>query len=127
MAGFNINAEAATRLMAEIQAKHTALLAEVRRDTLAAGRKMQATARQLAVSKSMPELRGSITTRTRQFANGIEVTVSPESPNRSGDEWGYIREFGAGRSGPHPFMLPALEQHVPAWEQNMADALARVL
>jgi hypothetical protein len=82
---------------------------------------MQRTARQLAKSKSMPGLAGSIYTKTRQLAAGTEVTVEAKSP------FGLIREFGAGRSGPHPFMLPAVEQNLDGWEADMSDAAASVL
>lgn len=121
MAGFLIDAEEARALAAQLAANHAIVLADVRRETLAAGRKMQATARSLSKSRSMPGLSGSIYTKTRQLAGGTEVTIEAKSP------FGYIREFVAGRSGPHPFMLPALEQNVGPWEAAMAAAAARVL
>jgi hypothetical protein len=121
VAGFTINATDALRLMAELQAAHSVLVSEVRRDTLASGRTIQQMARSLARSKSMPGLAGSIYTKTRQTVSGIEVTVEAKSP------FGLIREFGAGRSGPHPFMLPAMMAELPVWEQKMADATSRAL
>ena len=118
---FRINAAELDALVAEMLANRTAVLFKVRAATNKAGRQMQRTARQLAKSKSMPGLSGSIYTKTRQLAAGTEVTIEAKSP------FGSIREFGAGRSGPHPFMLPALEQNVDAWEADMAEAGASVL
>jgi hypothetical protein len=67
----------------------------------------------------MPGLSRSIFTNTKQSAAGIQVTVEAKSP------FGYIREFGAGRSGPHPFIGPSFEKHEPEWEQALMDALDR--
>lgn len=116
---FRIDVQGATELMEKIAATRTQLIEDVKRETSKAGKDIQRTARSLAKSKTMPGLSRSIFTRTKQFAAGIEITVEAKSP------FGYIREFGAGRSGPHPFMLPAFEQHVPEWEQALADALER--
>ena len=69
----------------------------------------------------MPGLSGSIYTKTKQSADGIEVTVEAKSP------FGLIREFGAGRSGPHPFMLPALMAELPSWEAKLSAAAERAL
>jgi HK97 gp10 family phage protein len=116
-----VDASQVAALVAEMAANHAVVLSKVRVATTKAGGQMQRTARQLAKSKSMPGLSGSIFTKTRQLAAGTEVTVEAKSP------FGLIREFGAGRSGPHPFMLPALEQNVDAWEADMAAAGASVL
>lgn len=121
MAGFVMNADDATRLMERLAENKAKLLADIKRETMAAGRKIQATARENAKSKTMPGLSGSIYTNTKHSVSGTQVTVEAKSP------FGYIREFGAGRSGPHPFMRPALDEHVPAWEQAIADAASRVL
>src|SRR5690349_8378979 len=121
MAGILIDTRELDALLAEMVANRAAVLPKVRAATNKAGRAMQRTARQLAKSKSMPGLSRSIYTKTRQLAAGTEVTVEAKSP------FGHIREFGAGRSGPHPFMLPALEQNVDAWEADMAEAAASVL
>jgi HK97 gp10 family phage protein len=121
MASFLIDARELDALVAEMAANHATVLAKVRTATTKAGKAMQQTARQLSKSKSMPGLSGSIYTKTRQLAAGTEVTVEAKSP------FGYIREFGAGSSGPHPFMLPALEQNLDAWEAEMTDAAASVL
>lgn len=106
-------------LVEKIKATQKQLVADVKRETSIAGQRMQRTARELARSKSMPGLSRSIYTNTKQFAAGIEITIEAKSP------FGYIREFGAGRSGPHPFMLPALEAHLPGWEQALSAALER--
>jgi HK97 gp10 family phage protein len=121
MAGFRIDTRELDALLAEMMANRAVVLPKVRAATNKAGKAMQSTARSLAKSKSMPGLSRSIYTKTRQLAAGTEITVEAKSP------FGYIREFGAGRSGPHPFMLPALEQNVDAWEADMADAAASVL
>lgn len=121
MAGFLIDARELDALAAEIAANNSAVLFKVRAATNKAGKAMQRTARQLAKSKSMPGLAGSIYTKTRQLAAGTEITVEAKSP------FGRIREYGAGRSGPHPFMLPALEQNLDPWEADMTDAGASVL
>ena len=121
MAGFNIDTRELDALLAEMMANRATVLPKVRATTNKAGKAMQTTARSLAKSKSMPGLSRSIYTKTRQLAAGTEITVEAKSP------FGYIREFGAGRSGPHPFMLPALEQNLDAWEADMADAAASVL
>jgi HK97 gp10 family phage protein len=121
MAGFNIDTRELDALLAEMVANQSAVLFKVRAATNKAGKAMQTTARSLAKSKSMPGLSRSIYTKTRQLAAGTEITVEAKSP------FGLIREFGAGRSGPHPFMLPALEQNLDAWEADMADAAASVL
>jgi hypothetical protein len=121
MAGFLIDASEATALMHELAAKNAQLLADVRRVTLNAGRQMRGTARSLSKSSSMPGLSNSIDTRTKQSVQGIEVTVEAKSP------FGYIREFGAGRSGPHPFMLPALESGLPAWEAAISEAAGKAI
>lgn len=121
MAGFTIDASEALALRAELEAAHTTLVAEVRKATSDAGRNMQATARSLAAHTSFRGLAGSIYTQTKQSASGIEVTVEAKSP------FGYIEEFGAGRKGPHPFMLPALQSHLPAWEDSVAEAAGRAL
>jgi hypothetical protein len=118
---FRINARELDALVAEMAANHAVVLGKVRVATTKAGKAMQGTARSLSKSKSMPGLSGSIYTKTRQLAAGTEVTVEAKSP------FGLIREFGAGRSGPHPFMLPALEQNLDAWESDMAAAGASVL
>lgn len=118
---FRIDSSQVAALVAEMAANHAVVLSKVRVATTKAGKAMQSTARQLSKSKSMPGLSGSIYTKTRQLAAGTEITVEARSP------FGYIREFGAGRSGPHPFMLPALEQNLDAWENDMADAAASVL
>lgn len=109
----------ADELIAKIAATRVQLIADVKRETADAAKEIRQTARALARSKTMPGLSRSIFTRTRQFATGIEVTVQANSP------FGYIREFGAGRSGPHPFMLPAMEQQLPKWEKALSDALER--
>jgi HK97 gp10 family phage protein len=121
MAGFRIDTRELDALLAEMMANRAVVLPKVRAATNKAGKAMQSTARSLSKSKSMPGLSRSIYTKTRQLAAGTEITVEAKSP------FGYIREFGAGRSGPHPFMLPALEQNVDAWEADMADAAASVL
>lgn len=119
--GFRIDSSQLDSLLAEMMANRAAVLPKVRAATNKAGKAMQSTARSLSKSKSMPGLSRSIYTRTRQLAAGTEVTIEAKSP------FGLIREFGAGRSGPHPFMLPALEQNLDAWEADMADAAASVL
>jgi HK97 gp10 family phage protein len=118
---FKVDVQGATELMAKIKADRTQLLADARRETLAAGRRMRQTARALSKSQTMPGLSRSIDTSTKQYVTGIEVTVEAKS------EFGYIREFGAGRSGPHPFMLPAFEQHLPGWERALSGCLERLL
>jgi HK97 gp10 family phage protein len=118
---FRLDVQGADELMAKIRADQTQLVVDAKREALAAGRQMRQTARALSRSKMMPGLSRSIDTSTRQFAAGIEVTVEAKSP------WGYIREFGAGRSGPHPFMAPAFEQHLPGLERALSDALERLL
>jgi hypothetical protein len=120
-AGFIIDASEAEALMKELAAKHAVLLADVKRVTLAAGRSMRQTARSLSKSQSMPGLSNSIDTKTKQTVAGIEVTIEAKSP------WGYGREFGMGRSGPHPFMLPALEQGVPPWEAQISEVTGKAL
>lgn len=117
MAGFLVDAAEAERLAAEIGKARTILVPAIRNATKVAGKAMQDTARQLAKSESMPGLSRSIYTKTTHNATGTEVVVEAKSP------FGYIREFGAGRSGPHPFMLPALEAHTAAWETACGDAL----
>lgn len=119
MAGMTFRVDGGQALIDKIAQTRVNLVVDVKRETLKAARDMQRTARALARSKSMPGLSRSIYTNTKQFAAGIEVTVEAKSP------FGYIREFGAGRSGPHPFMLPALEKHYPEWESALADALDR--
>jgi HK97 gp10 family phage protein len=121
MAGFLIDASAAIALAVELERTKTLILFEVRRATNAAGKAMQSSARQNAKSRSMPGLSRSIYTKTKQLAGGTEITIEAKSP------FGYIREFGAGRSGPHPFMLPALESNLGSWEDAMAAAAAKVL
>lgn len=116
---FRMDVQGATELVEKIAATRVQLVADVKRETLKSARDMQRTARALARSKSMPGLSRSIFTTTKQFAAGIQVTVEAKSP------FGYIREFGAGRSGPRPFMGPALEKHQPEWEQALMDALDR--
>lgn len=122
--GIIVDSSDAERVMTEMAVNRAKLAPEIARLTLNAGRDIQRTARQLAKSRSMPGLAKSIWTRTRHYGtdnSGTEVTIEAKSP------FGYIREFGAGRSGPHPFMLPALEQHLPGWEQALVDAANRVL
>ena len=120
MAGeMTIRVDGADELLAKIAATRVQLIEDVKRETAAAGKEIRQTARALARSTTMPGLSRSIFTKTRQFAAGIEVTVQTNSP------FGYIREFGAGRSGPHPFMFPAFEQQLPKWEKALADALER--
>lgn len=120
MAGeMTIRVDGADELIAKIAATRAQLIEDVKRETAAAGKEIRQTARALARSKTMPGLSRSIFTKTRQFAAGIEITIEAKSP------FGYIREFGAGRSGPHPFMLPALEKHQPEWEQALSAALER--
>lgn len=120
MAGeMTIRVDGADELIAKIAATRAQLIEDVKRETAAAGKEIRQTARALARSKTMPGLSRSIFTKTRQFAAGIEVTVRTNSP------FGYIREFGAGRSGPHPFMLPAFEEQLPKWEKALSDALER--
>ena len=120
MAGeMTFRVEGADELIERIAATRVQLIADVKSETSKAGKAMQRTARALAKSKTMPGLSRSIYTQTRQFAAGIEITIEAKSP------FGYIREFGAGRSGPHPFMLPALESHLPGWEQALSAALER--
>lgn len=121
MAGFTIDATAAEALMLELAHAKLLLVAEVHKETMASGKAIQATARSLSKSRSMPGLSGSIWTKTKKYANGTEVTVEAKSP------FGSIREFGAGRSGPHPFMLPALMSELPNWEAKLAAATSRAL
>ena len=116
---FRMDVQGATELVEKIAATRVQLVADVKRETLKSARDMQRTARALARSKSMPGLSRSIFTNTKQSAAGIQVTVEAKSP------FGYIREFGAGRSGPHPFMGPSFEKHEPEWEQALMDALDR--
>jgi len=119
MAGMTFRVDGGQALIDKIAQTRVNLVVDVKRETLKAARDMQRTARSLAQSRTMPGLSRSIYTSTKQFAAGIEVTVEAKSP------FGYIREFGAGRSGPMPFMLPALEKHCPEWESALADALDR--
>lgn len=116
---FNVDAVGAEELVAKIAATRTQLIKDVKQVTSTAAKDMRQTARSLAKSKSMPGLSRSIYTQTRQFAAGIEITIEAKS------EFGYIREFGAGRSGPRPFMGPALEKHQPGWERALMAALER--
>lgn len=120
MAGeMTFRVEGADELIERIAATRVQLIADVKSETSKAGKAMQRTARALAKSKTMPGLSRSIYTNTKQYAAGIQVTVEAKSP------FGYIREFGAGRSGPHPFMGPAAERHIPEWEGALAAALER--
>ena len=119
MAGMTFRVDGGDELLAKLAATRTQLVEDVKRETLAAAKDMQATARALAKSKTMPGLSRSIFTSTRQLAAGIEVTVEARSP------FGYLREFGHGRTAPHPFMEPALNKHLPEWESAMKAALAR--
>lgn len=116
---FKVSAVGADELIAKIAATRTQLVQDVKDETSKAATSMRQTARALAKSESMPGLSRSIYTQTRQFAAGIEVTIEAKS------EFGYIREFGAGRSGPHPFMGPALEKHQPEWEAGLMASLER--
>ncbi len=116
---FRIDASDAEKLMEKIAATRVQLVEDVKAETAKAAKAMRQTARGLAKSKTMPGLSRSIYTNTKQFVSGIEITIEAKSP------FGYIREFGAGRSGPHPFMLPALESHLPGWEQALSAALER--
>ena len=116
---FRMEVQGATELIEKIAATRVQLIEDVKRETSRAGKNIQRTARALARSKTMPGLSRSIYTNTKQFAAGIEITIEAKSP------FGYIREFGAGRSGPHPFMGPAGERHIPEWEDALADCLDR--
>lgn len=116
---FKVDFQGGTELIEKIKATRIQLIEDVKRETSRAGKDIQRTARALAKSKTMPGLSRSIYTHTKRFATGIEVTVEAKSP------FGYIREFGAGRSGPRPFMAPAFDKHVPEWERALADALER--
>lgn len=120
-AGFIIDASEAEALMNDLAVAKAELLAEVRKETLQSGRAIRQTARSLSKSQSMPGLSNSIDTATKQFTDGIEVTVEAKSP------FGLIREFGAGRSGPRPFMLPAMQAELPRWEAALSEAAGRAL
>lgn len=108
-------------LAAELQRNLTSLLMDARRETAAAGKEIQRKARAAAKSKTMPGLSRSIWSNTKNTASGVEVVVEAKSP------LGYIREYGAGRSGPHPFMGPALDSTLPGWESALQAALSKVL
>jgi hypothetical protein len=116
-----MDATAATRLAVEVARNRALLLPEVKAITSATGLRIRTTARQLAKSERMPGLSRSIWTKTRHTVAGTEVTVEAASP------FGYIREFGAGRSGPMPFMYPAYQAHVPAWQAALEASAAKVL
>lgn len=119
MAGMSFRVDGGDELLAKLAATRAQLIGDVKRETAAAAKDMQATARALAKSQSMPGLSRSINTSTRQLATGIEVTVEARSP------FGYLREFGHGRTAPHPFMEPALNKHLPEWESALKAALGR--
>lgn len=116
-----VDASQAAVAAAELRAATAVLLPAVRAEVLRGGRSMAQVARGLAVSSSFPDLAGSIDARAENTGDGVTVTVEAKSP------WGYIREFGAGRSGPHPFMLPALERVEPALLEGVAAVIAKVL
>lgn len=116
-----INTDDAERVRRELEAAHARLVAEVRTETIKAGNSMRDMARVLAQSRSMPDLAGSIGARVSPLVDGVTVTIEARSP------FGYIREFGAGRSGPHPFMLPALEAGLDPWEQGMSAVADRAV
>lgn len=122
MAGFIVDASEAEKLSIEIAVNIASIMPNVRSATVAAGRRIQASARAKAPKGSHTRrIPGSIWTSTRQTVGGTEVTIESKDP------LGAILEFGTSRSGPHPFMKPALDEHVDAWSQQIADIAARIL
>lgn len=122
MAGFIVDASEAERLATEIAVNIASIMPDVRNATVAAGRRIQASARARAPRGSHTRrIPGSIWTKTSQTVRGVEVTIESKDP------MGSILEYGTSRSGPHPFMKAALDEHADAWANQIADIAARIL
>lgn len=117
-----IDATAAARLAAEIAVRNRLLLPEVQQITDHFGKAMQSMAKALApVTSTVPGYANTIERKPRLTAMGFSVTIESRSP------FGYILEFGAGRSGPHPHFGPALQALDPPWTAAIMAAAARVI
>jgi hypothetical protein len=122
MASITIDASAAARIAAEIAVKNKMLLPEVIRLTDHYGKLMQSMAKALApVTATVPGYANTIERRPRLTVGGISITIESRSP------FGYILEFGAGRSGPHPHFGPALQALDAPWTVSIMDAAAKVI
>jgi hypothetical protein len=118
MATFSLDTSDATRLMEELDRNKAQLVSDVKRITLAAGRSMMAQTRAAAPNGPYTKgFRNSINTRTKQFVSGIEVNVESKSA------FGTILEYVAGIN----MFGQAADAGIPTWQQDIADAVGRVL
>lgn len=121
-AGFIIDASEAEALMNELAVKRGTIVAKVQKITLDHARQMRAAVR--AGSPRSPYLPGfanSVDTRTKQFANGTEVTIEAKHP------LGAVLEYGTARSRPWNMFGAAADVGIPAWETAIGDAVADLL
>lgn len=129
MAGFILDASEVVKLKKEMEDNLAAIMPDIRSATVAAGRRIQATARAAAPKgphltksgKTTGGLAPSIYTTTRQTVAGVEVSVETKHV------LGTIITWGTSTSGPHPFMKTGLDAHADAWVEQIADIAARIL
>ncbi len=113
-----IDASDASRLAAQMAAHTAAFAAEVQAVLRTQGPVIAAEVKALAPETSkVPGYSGTIRSKVTGLAAGGTITVESSSP------FGFILEFGAGHSGPHPHFGPALEPAAARLE-TLLSALA---
>ena len=113
-----IDASDASRLAKEMAAHTKRLGALVQGVMRAQGPIIASEVQALApVTNKVPGYSNTIRSRVTPVAAGATITVESSSP------FGYILEFGAGRSGPHPHFEPVRDPAAARLEQ-LLSALA---
>lgn len=117
-----IDASDASRL-AKDMAAHTARLgAEIQTLMRATGPVIAGQVRALAPNTNkVPGYSGTIRSKVTGIAVGATITVESTS------QFGFILEFGAGRSGPHPHFGPVFDPATAALETALSALVDRVV
>lgn len=116
-----IDASDASRLAKEMAAHTSKLGALIQGVMRAQGSVIEAEVKALApVTSKVPGYTNTIRSRVTPVAAGATITVESSSP------FGFILEFGAGRSGPHPHFGPVFDPAAARVEQ-LLSALAETI
>lgn len=117
-----INADSARVLAAELSAQRKLIPHEVFLVTETFAEIMRSQAAAMApVTNKVPGYAGTIRKKVKRTMMGVEATIESTSP------FGYILEFGAGYSGPHPHFGPAFNFNKDAYESAVVAVAAKFL
>lgn len=122
MTAIKIDASAANKLAAEVSAQRKLIPPAVIKVVQQHAEIMRAQAQAAApVTNRVPGYPGTIKKKVKASMMGAEAEIFTSSP------FGFILEFGAGYSGPHPHFGPAFNSGQGPFESAVAAVAAKFL